>query len=40
MTTENADADHVPERLAMLSALVNGDTSLAYRLATDCLANG
>ena len=28
------------ERLAMLAALVNGDVSLAYRLATELLAHG
>lgn len=40
MIGESATDANVAERLAMLSALVNGDTSLAYRLATDCLANG
>lgn len=30
----------VHERLAMLAALLKSDTTLAYRLAHDCLANG
>ena len=39
----SADADKTAlsdERLAMLAALVNGDVSLAYRLATELLAHG
>jgi methanogenic corrinoid protein MtbC1 len=36
--SDGAATDH--ERLAMLAALVNGDVNLAYRLATDLLAQG
>jgi methanogenic corrinoid protein MtbC1 len=35
-----ADGPATDERLAMLAALVNGDVNLAYRLATDLLAQG
>ncbi len=40
MSTEAANAPMLEERLAMLAALVSGDATLAYRLASDCLANG
>jgi methanogenic corrinoid protein MtbC1 len=40
MTFESDGAATDDERLAMLAALVNGDVNLAYRLATDLLAQG
>lgn len=40
MSHEFAPARYADERLAMLAALVNGDVTLAYRLATQLLADG
>lgn len=40
MSSEFAPSRHAGERLAMLAALVNGDATLAYRLATQLLTNG
>jgi methanogenic corrinoid protein MtbC1 len=40
MSSEPEPPTTTDERLAMLAALVNGDVSLAYRLATELLAHG
>lgn len=40
MSDEFAPRSYADERLAMLAALVNGDVTLAYRLATQLLADG
>lgn len=40
MSSEFAPSKYADERLAMLAALVNGDVTLAYRLAIRLLGNG
>ena len=40
MTADGPQTMLADERLAMLAALVNGDTALAFRVAQDCLSNG
>ena len=40
MTGDGPQTTFADERLAMLAALVNGDTTLAFRVAQDCLSNG
>lgn len=40
MTADGPRTMFADERLAMLAALVNGDTALAFRVAQDCLSDG
>lgn len=40
MTADGPRTMFADERLAMLAALVNGDTALAFRAAQDCLSDG
>ncbi len=40
MSADGPRTTFVDERLAMMAALVNGDTALAFRVAQDCLSNG